>query len=224
MKHARILSFAFSLLYCGAAGAQTVTGSLDGHITDQGGAFVPQVQVTAKNLATGVERSTTSNDAGYYQMPFLPLGQYQVTASLTGFTTVIAGQVDVTLNRTTTVNLSLRVSAVRESVTVTDVSPLIDVTSGQIRRSLEDTMVTKPAKRRAQLPVIRHAVPRISDESDLGTEQLHTVQWQFRLFQRHRNSWHDFPDGWSIQRRRLREPEPAARQYQHHQRNAGSDR
>jgi len=43
----------------------------------------------------------------------------------------------MTLNKTATVNLSLRVSAIRESVTVTDVSPLIDVTSGQIRRSLE---------------------------------------------------------------------------------------
>src|ERR1051326_4289751 len=138
MRRASILPVVLYFAFCGSTGAQTVTGTLDGHITDQAGAVVPQVQVTAKNLATGVERSTTTNDSGYYQMSFLPLGQYQVTTSLTGFTTVIAEQVDVTLNKTTTVNLSLRISTVKESVTVTDIVPLIDVTSGQIRRSLED--------------------------------------------------------------------------------------
>jgi hypothetical protein len=87
-----------------------------------------------EEFGTGVERGTTTNDAGYYQMPFLPLGQYQVTAWRTGFTMVIAEQVDVTLNKTTTANLSLRTSAVKESVTVMDVAPLIDLTSGQIRQ------------------------------------------------------------------------------------------
>jgi hypothetical protein len=127
---------------CSNAVAQTVTGTLDGHITDQGGAVVPQAQVTAKNLATGVERATTTNDLGYYQMPFLPLGQYRITVTATGFATLVAEQVEVSLNKTTTANLSLRVSAVKESVTVTDVAPLIDVTNGQIQRSLEEAMVT----------------------------------------------------------------------------------
>jgi hypothetical protein len=117
-----------------------VTGSLDGHITDQGGAVVPLVNVTAKNVATGIERSTTTNDSGYYQMPFLPLGDYQVSASLPGFATIVAESVSITLNKTTTVNLALRISNVKESVTVNDAAPLIDVTSGQVRRSLEDVL------------------------------------------------------------------------------------
>jgi len=142
MRLFRILLFVICCVaLCGDASAQTVTGTLDGHITDQGGAVVPQAQVAAKNLATGLERSTTTNDIGYYQMPFLPLGQYEITVSATGFATVVAKPVEVTLNKTTTANLSLRVSAVKESVTITDVAPLIDVTSGQIRRSLEETMV-----------------------------------------------------------------------------------
>jgi len=142
MKHARILSFSFCLLLTAAAAAQTVTGAVDGNVTDEAGAVVPGAQITARDLATGVQRNTTTNDAGYYQLAFLPLGQYEITVSMSGFKTVIAGPIDVTLNKTATVNLSLRVGAVRESVTVTDVNPLIDVASGQIRRSLEDTMVT----------------------------------------------------------------------------------
>jgi hypothetical protein len=57
------------------------------------------VQATAKNLATGVERSTATNETGYYLMTFLSLAQYQVTASMAGFATVVAEQVDVTLNK-----------------------------------------------------------------------------------------------------------------------------
>src|SRR5215470_16355868 len=90
MKLGSILAFALYLALCGSSAAQTVTGTLDGRITDQSGAVVPQVQITAKHVTTGVERNTTTNEAGYFQMPFLPLGQYQVIASAAGFATVIA--------------------------------------------------------------------------------------------------------------------------------------
>jgi hypothetical protein len=128
------------LLISYTANAQTVTGTLDGHIQDPAGAVVPRVSVTAKNTQTGLERTTTSNEAGYFQMPFMPLGIYEVTAQLKGFTTVIAKNIQVTLNKTTTVTLTLKLSAVQESITVTDVAPLIDVSSGQIRRSIDDTL------------------------------------------------------------------------------------
>lgn len=127
------------LLFAGGAFGQ-VTGTLDGHMFDQAGAVVPQVQVTAKNLQTGAERNTISNEVGYYQMPFLPLGAYEVTAQLKGFTTVVHKNVEITLNKSTTLDIILRVSAVQESVTVEETAPLIDTASGQIRRSIDDTM------------------------------------------------------------------------------------
>lgn len=128
------------LLFALALGAQTVTGTLDGYIADQAGAVVPQVQVTAKNVQTGVERTTTTNEAGYFQMPFLPLGVYEVTAQQKGFATVVARNVEVTLNKTTSITLTLKVSTVQESVTVSDIAPLIDMTSGQIRRSIDESL------------------------------------------------------------------------------------
>src|SRR5262249_28506431 len=106
------------LLACSVAAAQTVTGTLDGHVTDPAGAVVPQVKIMAKNVETGVERNTVSNEAGYFQIPFLPLGSYDVTAQLTGFATIVAKNVDITLNKTTTLNLTLKVSSVQESVNV----------------------------------------------------------------------------------------------------------
>src|SRR5258708_28068110 len=126
--------------------AQTVTGNLDGRVTDPAGAAVHGAQVGARSAAMGVERRTQTNPEGYFEIPFLPIGTYDVSVTMKGFATLVAQRNMVTLNKTTTLNLSLQVSEVQVSVTVSDVAPMIDVTSGQIRRSIDDVMVS-------QLPV-----------------------------------------------------------------------
>src|ERR1700710_1974016 len=67
--------------------AQTVTGSVGGTVTDPSGAVVPNAQVTAHNVATGVDTRATTNAAGIYSNRFLPIGQYEVTVTASGFTT-----------------------------------------------------------------------------------------------------------------------------------------
>jgi hypothetical protein len=130
---------AFGCILAVASG-QTVTGTLDGRILDPAGAAVPGVQITAKNVSTGVERVTVTNETGYFALAFLSLGNYEVTAKQKGFATTVAKDVAVTLNKATTITLTLEVSAVEQQVTVTDVSPLIDLSSGQIRRSIDNSM------------------------------------------------------------------------------------
>src|SRR5258708_10084086 len=114
--------------------AQTVTGNLDGHITDPAGAAVPGAQVVAHSAAMGVERMTRTNPEGYFEIPFLPIGTYDVSVTMKGFATLVAQRNMVTLNKTTTLNLSLQASEVQVSVTVRHVAPLSDGSSGQTRR------------------------------------------------------------------------------------------
>ncbi|HET8550329.1 MAG TPA: carboxypeptidase regulatory-like domain-containing protein [Bryobacteraceae bacterium] len=140
--HPLLRAAACVIALCGLAAAQTVTGTLDGHVSDPGGAAVPNVKIAARNAETGFERTTVTNETGYFQLAFVPIGRYDVVAEARGFATVTAKDVEITLNKTTTVPLTLRVSSVQESVTVTDVAPLIDVTSGQVRRSLDDRLVS----------------------------------------------------------------------------------
>ena len=121
--------------------AQTVTGSLSGHVTDSSGALVPNVRITARHTDTGALRQTISGSEGYYLIPFLPLGTYEVTAELQGFATVVHKNIDVTLNKTTSLDISLTPSTVQETVTVSEAAPLIDTTSGQIRRTLDDSFI-----------------------------------------------------------------------------------
>lgn len=66
-------------------GAQTITGSINGTVTDQAGAVVPNANVIATNVATGVATPTATNGAGDYNLRFLQIGQYIVSIDQPGF-------------------------------------------------------------------------------------------------------------------------------------------
>src|SRR5260370_403973 len=59
-----------------AASAQSATATLSGTVEDQNGAVVPGATVTVKNPNTGLNRQTTTNDAGYFTVPLLSPGTY----------------------------------------------------------------------------------------------------------------------------------------------------
>src|SRR5688572_14552084 len=82
-------------LFCAAlfllpasASAQTVTGTLQGNVSDAKGAVIPGAEVVIRNMDTGQERTLQTNSEGAYVASFLPLGRYTVTASSTGFSKV----------------------------------------------------------------------------------------------------------------------------------------
>src|ERR1019366_5701244 len=85
------------LLVSGCATAQTFRGTILGTIVDSSGAAMPGARVTIKNQGTAQTRTTTSGDAGTYTVPELPVGQYAVTVSKEGFTSVTVGGVSVTV-------------------------------------------------------------------------------------------------------------------------------
>src|SRR5437016_3863619 len=65
------------------------TAQMSGTVRDQSGAVLPGVEVTATQTATGVSRSTVSNETGSYILPNLSLGPYKLEAALTGFRTFV---------------------------------------------------------------------------------------------------------------------------------------
>jgi len=134
-------SFLICALLPEASIAQTVTGGLDGHITDSAGGSIPNAQVVAIDPVGGVERTSRTNESGYFTIAFAPVGTYDVTVSAKGFSTLVAKGNVVSLNKTTTLNLVLQISSVQESVTVTEDAQLIDVNSGQIRPSIDNTVL-----------------------------------------------------------------------------------
>src|SRR5689334_25258340 len=91
------------------AAAQTFRGTILGTVTDPNGAVVAGAKVTANNTSTGLERSTTTDDAGNYTIPELPIGPYDVRVEQTGFAAGVVSNVTVAVasERRVDVNLSV---------------------------------------------------------------------------------------------------------------------
>jgi len=124
------------LLLPSFASAQTVTGTLQGTVTDSKGAVMPGVEVSVVNVETGQERSLKTNEDGSYSAPFLPLGRYKVTASGTGFSTATQENIEITLNQTRVIDFSLNPSGVTEAVLITSDAAAINTTNAEIKGSL----------------------------------------------------------------------------------------
>src|SRR5579884_3535001 len=121
-----------SLLSCASAFAQQTAGNSTGRVVDQQGAAVPGATVTAKNPQTGYTRSEVSDPQGLYRLNAIPVGRYDVTAELAGFTTVVNKDIDVFVGQTQTVDFGLKVAQVAETVNVTGASPLVETTQSSV--------------------------------------------------------------------------------------------
>ena len=119
-KTSPLASAACALLF-GAAmlSAQDATGKIAGNVTDPSGAFITGAKVTVTNTATGLEKPTSTDRAGYYQVLQLPVGRYQVAAEAPGFArTVVQGTNPLEINQTLRIDVVLEVGSVRDTVTV----------------------------------------------------------------------------------------------------------
>ena len=145
LKIEQTIKFAFCLTIISLAlmlsvSGQTVSGTLRGTVTDANGAVIPNATVTVKNTETGLERTVVTSDDGNYNLPFLPIGKYNVEATRTDFNKVVRQNVTVSLNETNVVNIQLNPSISGEE-TVTDEAPVINTSDGQIAQSLTESQI-----------------------------------------------------------------------------------
>ena len=120
------------LLTCASAFAQQTTGTVTGRVVDQQGSAVPGATVTAKSTTTGFTRTEVSDAEGVYRLSALPVGIYDVTAELQGFTTVSKKGVEVNVAQTQAVDFPLKVAQLAETVNVTGATPLIQTTASSV--------------------------------------------------------------------------------------------
>ena len=130
----RLAALAFvALALCAVPAAAQTTGSINGGVADNTGAALPGVTVTAASPALmGVQTAVTS-DRGAYRFPSLPPGTYRLTYELAGFANVLREGIVVNIGFTATLNVQMQLATLQETVTVTGVSPLVDVTNSNVQ-------------------------------------------------------------------------------------------
>ena len=145
IKHARIriCTAALVLLLAGSAAWAQATAELAGRVTDESGAVLPGVTVTATQTDTGFTRTVVSDDGGTWVMPNLPTGPYRLEVSLQGFRTYAQTGIVLQVGAQPTINATLGVGNLEETVSVEAAAPLVDVRSSGISAVVEQERIVE---------------------------------------------------------------------------------
>src|SRR3989440_3625474 len=123
-----------------AVRSQEVTANLQGVATDASGAVVTGATITARNLDTGVRRTTQTNVDGFYRFSFLPIGPYEVQAQKSGFANELL-RVTLTVGDTVTANLVLKVAGETQQVAVSSMATQVDTSTSQIEQPVSQAQI-----------------------------------------------------------------------------------
>ena len=121
--------------------AQVVGATLSGTVKDASGSAIPNAQVSVKNVATDTVRELTADSAGFYSVPNLLPGNYEVTFSAQGFATQVASGVTLTVGTQQVLNVTLTVGQISQKVVVTEQAPIVELASSAISGQVTATTV-----------------------------------------------------------------------------------
>jgi hypothetical protein len=126
--------------------AQEVTAAINGVVTDPSGAAVSGAKVSAKDLDRGTVYPTATDAGGYYSLPRLQVGRYEVRVENPGFQSAVQPDIVLQLNQSAKVDFSLQVGNVNQTVEVTTAAPILETQSTQLGTVID-------AKTNVQLPL-----------------------------------------------------------------------
>ena len=120
-----------------SAAAQISTAGVSGTVVDESKAVLPGVSIVATDLDTGRTYETVSDARGIYQLPPLPPGAYKIVADVAGFARTEIPKIELLVGQHASLNLTMRISSVEESLTVRSEAPLVDLNSTQVAGNID---------------------------------------------------------------------------------------
>src|SRR5882724_3004175 len=117
------------------------TATIIGTVGDPKGAVVKDATVVAKNVDTGIERTTTTSSDGLYRFDSLPPGNYDVRVDSAGFASAKAENVKLQVGERRDINFSLQVGSATGQVTITSEMPLVETTKTDVSTVVTDRQV-----------------------------------------------------------------------------------
>ena len=166
--------FALTVLLLPAS-AQTTTSTIEGTVKDANGAVVAGATVKASSATLSVERSATTNADGFYRIPALPAGEYTVTTTGSGFAEN-SKKIELTLNRTLTLDVQMQVGQAGAQVTVTDEAPLLETNTAATGATITPKQIQElPTNGRDYLDLLQIVPGVVIDRRSPGSDNANPV-------------------------------------------------
>jgi hypothetical protein len=121
--------------------AAAIDGQIEGIVRDPAGAPIAKASVKARNLGTGLERASETNEVGYYRFSVLPRGEYEVVVSSSGFNTIKQTGIVINAGTTATINIDLSVQSTSTEIVVSASGPVTEPGRTDIGSTLSTNQV-----------------------------------------------------------------------------------
>jgi hypothetical protein len=120
----------------------SVGGSISGTVKDPSGRVIPNADVTARESSTGLSYQTHADEKGHYTFPVLPVGHYELNVQASGFSGYQRTDVVLDTNAALTLDASLQVGGVAQTVSVIDNTLHVETTSTQMGQVISGRQMT----------------------------------------------------------------------------------
>jgi hypothetical protein len=165
----KLMATLLFLLLATPSFAQQGTTELRGRVIDAQGGVLPGVTVLVRNQATGMYRETVSGSDGSFIASGLVPGTYEVAGELAGFKKFARRDLQLEVGKTASIDITMEVGGIEQTVNVSAESPLVDVTSKEIGGNItSETLVQLPSVNGnfiGFIGLLPGIVPSISTES-----------------------------------------------------------
>lgn len=147
----------FAFMFCATGRSQSTAGSVDGIVTDQSGAVLPNATVTVTNESTGEVRVVVTNSAGAYSFPNLSPGNYRGAITSVGFE-ALKTELVVPINHPVRWDATLKTGNVSTTIAVTDTAAHIDTDTHELSDTIEaDEIENLPSDGRTLFSVLTYS-------------------------------------------------------------------
>lgn len=138
VRFVRLLTLTLLAVCSVFATAQTITGGVNGIVTDSSGAVIPNAKVVATNVDTGIETPATTNTDGVYALRFLQIGTYKVSIEAPGFAATNVGPFKLETGQNAKIDVKLSIAGTEQKVSVeSELVPLITTDSPMLGTTLD---------------------------------------------------------------------------------------
>ncbi len=118
-----------------------VSASIVGTVTDPSGAVINDATITVKSLETGATRVVTTDDAGYYRVLSLPLGQQEVKVAKASFATQVVDLANLAVGQEAVLNVTMQIASAENAISVSEQAPVVNTTTASVSGMVDERQI-----------------------------------------------------------------------------------